>query len=167
MATSFQILTPNSPSSAQPLPNHHTVFLAGPTAIPWREPFLALLAASDLLSATDSITIFDPMQPKWDSTWTNDYAADANFRAQTDWELARLATAHTVVVYFDANNPAPVSLLELGLVAQSGRAVVACQRGFWKRGNVEAVCARLGVPLEEELEGLVKRVVERVKEVSS
>lgn len=71
--------------------------------------------------------------------------------------------ATVVVVYFDERSKAPVSLLELGLVARSGRVVVGCQRQFWKRGNVQAVCARLGVPLEEDLKGLVKRVVERVQ----
>lgn len=70
--------------------------------------------------------------------------------------------ATVVVVYFDERSKAPVSLLELGLVARSGRAVVGCQRGFWKRGNVQAVCQRLGVPLEEDMDGLVKRVVERI-----
>lgn len=71
-------------------------------------------------------------------------------------------SATVVVVYFDERSKAPVSLLELGLVARSGRVVVGCQPGFWKRGNVQAVCARLGVPLEEDMEGLVMRLAEHL-----
>ncbi|CAN8102516.1 unnamed protein product [Discula destructiva] len=163
--TQIQVLTPSSPSTEKPL-HPHTIFLAGPTDFPWRTDFLALLApalSGDNASDSDSITVCDPFQPRWDSSWTTDYATDANFCAQTDWELACLESADTVVVYFDARVQAPVSMLELGLVARSRRAVVGCQRAFWKRGNVQAVCATLGVPLEEELEGLVARVVARVR----
>lgn len=72
-------------------------------------------------------------------------------------------SATLVVVYFDERSKAPVSLLELGLVARSGRVVVGCQPGFWKRGNVQAVCERLGVLFEEDLEGLARKVIERVQ----
>lgn len=168
-APAIQILTPNSPPASTPRAGAHTVFLAGPTNLPWRAAFLALLAPA-LPPAGPPLAVYDPVQPRWDASWREDdyYAADdaaaSAFRAQTDWELARLAAAATVVVWLDARAAAPVSLLELGLVAASGRAVVGCQPGFWKRGNVQAVCARLGVPLEERLEGLVARVVARVSE---
>lgn len=157
----LQILTPNSPPEEQPI--HPTsIFLAGPTEIPWRDVFLSLLT-STAATLPNGLTVYNPFQPNWDSTWREDYATDPKFRAQTDWEMERMDSATVVVVYFDERSKAPVSLLELGLVARSGRAVVGCQQGFWKRGNVQAVCERLGVPLVEDMDGLVKMVVERVR----
>lgn len=160
----IQILTPNSPHGEGPA-HPTTIFLAGPIEVPWRDAFLRLLAAADLPQSLP-VTSYDPVQPKWDSSWREDYATDANFRAQTDWEMERLDAATVVVVYFDERCKAPVSLLELGLAARSGRAVVGCPRGFWKRGNVQAVCARFSVPLEEDMEGLVAKVVKRVRGVA-
>lgn len=156
----FQILTPNSPPEEKPA-HLTTIFLAGPTEVTWREPFLSFLASA--ANSLDGLTIYDPFQPRWDSSWREDYATDANFRAQTDWEMDRMNSATVVVVYFAERSMAPVSLLELGLVARSGRAVVGCERGFWKRGNVQAVCKRLDVPLAGTMEELVTKVVERLR----
>lgn len=162
---SLQRITPDTPSQA---PLHATtLFLAGPTDVPWREEFTPLLEKvlrdNPVTRAISGITIFDPFQPAWDSTWKEDYDADPRFRAQTDWELDHQEAATLVVVYFDERAKCPVTLVEFGLCARSGRAVVGCQAGFWKRGSVQAVCARLGVPLEDTLEGLAKRVVTVLK----
>lgn len=155
-----QVITPNTPSQ-EPL-HAATIFLAGPTEVPWRENFIAILQKhhDDLPGA---VTIYNPFQERWDSTWKEDYELDERFRAQTDWELGRMESSALIVVFFDQRSKAPVSLLELGLFARSGRVVVACEAGFWKRGNVQAVCSRLGVPLEETLDGLVNSVVSTLK----
>ena len=50
-------------------------------------------------------------------------------------------------MYFAPKSRAPIRLLELGLFARSGRLIVCCGDGFWRRGNVEVVCARNGVPM--------------------
>lgn len=169
--TTIQVITPNS-ASQDPL-YANTLFLAGPTEVPWRDEFLALLEKHLLLLLNDDnspriqgLTIYDPFQPDWDATWREDYVADPRFRAQVDWELDRQDAAAAVAVFFDARTRAPVSLLELGLCARrrTGRALVGCQPGFWKRGNVQAVCERYGLPLEDSLEGLVARVVTTVLE---
>ena len=56
---------------------------------------------------------------------------------------------------------APVTLLELGLMARSGKLLVCCPTGFWRRGNVEVVCARHGVSLIEDLAELVQTIRRR------
>lgn len=87
--------------------------------------------------------------------------ADPKFKAQTEWELRHLESATFVVVWFDKEPKAPVSLMELGLRAGSGKAlVVGCQEGFWKRGNVQAVCARFDLSLEDTLDGLARQLSE-------
>jgi hypothetical protein len=49
-------------------------------------------------------------------------------------------------------------LLELGLFARSGKVVACCPEGFWRRGNVEVVCRRYGVPVVSDLAELVQAV---------
>lgn len=63
----------------------------------------------------------------------------------------------------NAEAKAPVSLLELGLGARSGKMVVVCPKGFWKRGNMQIVCQRFGIELLEKEEDLVKAVKEKLK----
>ena len=48
-------------------------------------------------------------------------------------------------MYFDPNTKSPVSLLELGLYAHTGKLRVCCPDGFWRKGNVDVICARFGI----------------------
>lgn len=157
----FQVITPND-QEQQPHYPTRSIFLAGPTEIPWRPGFLASL--KQRLTAPTNITVFDPFQPRWDSTWKEDVDKDPRFAAQVDWELAAQDKATAVAVFFHADSKAPVSLLELGLCARSGKAVVGCEPGYWKRGNVQAVCRRYGVPLADSMDGLVDLAAEKLRE---
>lgn len=56
-----------------------------------------------------------------------------------------------------------MTLLELGLTARSGRLVVGCPPGFWRRGNVEVVCHRHAVPLVAHLDDLIALVRDRLR----
>lgn len=76
-----------------------------------------------------------------------------------------LEKADVIVLFFQAGTMSPISLLELGMHAQSGKLLVCCPEGYWRRGNVQVVCHRSGVPLvgtKEELKQLMK---EKVKEI--
>jgi len=81
--------------------------------------------------------------------------------------------AAVVVVWFAKDTKAPVSLLELGMVAKEeftggggngdgerkrrrrSKAVVVCEEGFWKEGNVRMVCNKYGVEIVDGFEALV------------
>jgi hypothetical protein len=65
-------------------------------------------------------------------------------------------------MYFAPGTKAPVTLVELGLFARSGKLVVCCPAGFWRRGNAEVVCTRYGVPLVAELLQLARAVRQRI-----
>ncbi|KAK4107845.1 hypothetical protein N656DRAFT_802290 [Canariomyces notabilis] len=118
------------------------VFLAGTTSRTsgpdWRETL------TDAISHLP-VTVFNPLRPDWDSSWKEDVTF-APFREQVDWELDMQERADMVVVYFGPATDAPISLLELGLCARSGKGVVVvCHRDYRKRGNVEIVCQRYGI----------------------
>lgn len=55
--------------------------------------------------------------------------------------------ADIIAVYFDPNTLSPITLLELGLHAASGKLIVCCPDGFWRKGNVRIVCERFNIPL--------------------
>lgn len=66
-------------------------------------------------------------------------------------------------MYFAPSTRAPITLLELGLFAQSGKLLVCCPEGYWRRGNVEVVCARYGIPMVADLAALITEARERLR----
>ncbi|EOD50363.1 hypothetical protein UCRNP2_2858 [Neofusicoccum parvum UCRNP2] len=109
------------------------------------------------------ITILNPRRPDWNNSWKQS-ASDPQFREQVEWELDQQERCDVIAMYFDPNTKAPISLLELGLFAQTGRMVVCCPDGFYRKGNVELVCERAKVPLVQNLDQLIDKVIEKLTE---
>lgn len=101
------------------------------------------------------ITLLNPRRDEWDPSWEQSIT-NPRFREQVEWELEAQEKASRIAMYFAAATQAPITLLELGLFARSGKLVVCCPPGFWRRGNVEVVCARYHVPLVADIEELVR-----------
>lgn len=138
----------------QPLPaafGTPTLFLAGSIelgrASPWQSRVEAALAHRP-------ITILNPRRDEWDASWEQ-ALGNPQFRAQVEWELEAQERADLIVMYFDPATQAPITLLELGLFAHSGRLAVCCPTGFWRKGNVDVVCARYGIPQAATLDDLI------------
>ena len=110
------------------------------------------------LLETELITILNPRRDDWDSTWVQSID-NAQFREQVEWELSAMELADIIVVYFDAATKAPITLLELGLFARSGKMIVCCPEGFWRKGNVDIVCAKYGVMQVPTIGDLVAAVI--------
>jgi hypothetical protein len=109
----------------------------------------------------DDLIILNPRRDEWDSSWVQSID-DPQFREQVEWELAAMEMATMIAVYFEPNSKSPITLLELGLFARSGKVVVCCPREFWRRGNVEIVCSRYHVPLVDTLEELTAEIRARL-----
>jgi hypothetical protein len=145
-----QVLKPPAPlvfDDARP-----SIFLAGSIEMGAAEDWQRQVehALRDL-----EVVLLNPRREEWDASWVQ--ALDnPPFRAQVEWELEGLERASLVAMYFAPSTRAPVTLLELGLCARSGRLLVCCPPGFWRRGNVEVVCARYRVPLVDGLAELVR-----------
>lgn len=124
------------------------VFLAGSiemgVADNWQEKVQEIFSNHDWL-------ILNPRRDNWDSTWEQKIS-NPNFYEQVDWEYNALNTSDAILMYFDPATKSPISLMELGLFANSGKLVVCCPEGFWRKGNVEYICHRFGIPLTESLE---------------
>jgi hypothetical protein len=147
------------PPAAFPLDGRKRVFLAGSiemgSADDWQSQVIAALADLD-------VVILNPRRRQWDATWVQSID-NPPFREQVEWELRGLEEATVVALYFAPATRAPVSLLELGLVARSGRAIVGCPDGYWRKGNVDVTCARYGVPVVPSLAELIARLAERLR----
>lgn len=107
--------------------------------------------------------IYNPRRPDWDSSWKQSIT-DPQFAQQVNWEMDHIEKSNLAYFYFDPNSKSPITLMELGFVCgrrKSGTipAVVCCPAGFWRRGNIEIMCARNGIPLyydfEESIEGAI------------
>lgn len=129
------------------------VFLAGSIeqgkAAFWQDQVLAGLSRL-------SGTLLNPRRPQWDASWRQSID-EPRFRGQVEWELSGLEQADIIAIYFDPATGAPITLMELGLFARSGKAIVACPEGYWRKGNVDIVCARYGVENVEDLDALIAK----------
>jgi hypothetical protein len=128
------------------------IFLAGSIemgkAEQWQERVV------DAVADVGNLVILNPRRDDWDSSWEQ-RADNKQFREQVCWELDMLDAADIIVMYLAPETMSPISLLELGLHARSGKLKVCCPHGFWRRGNVEVVCQRNGIPLFDRLEELL------------
>ena len=70
-----------------------------------------------------------------------------------------------IIYNFDPNTQAAITLLELGLWVRSGKCVVCCPEGYWKRGYVQMICRRWEIEIVAGLDELVQRVVTRLEDL--
>jgi hypothetical protein len=130
------------------------IFLGGSIemglAEPWQERLVNEFKDTD-------IRFLNPRRDDWDSSWVQE-ASNPQFAQQVNWELDALDYSDLIVFYFDPNTKSPITLMELGLYASSGKVIVCCPDGFWRKGNVEIVCQRHNVALVNSFDELVDAV---------
>ena len=83
-----------------------------------------------------SVLIMNPRREQWDSSWEQT-KENKEFVAQVNWELFHLEKADYVIIYLAAGSASPISLLELGLHLKSGRVLICCPDGFYRKGNID------------------------------
>jgi len=107
------------------------------------------------------VDILDPRRDDWDSSWIEDISFP-KFKEQVEWEMDCAKIADVIVFYFPPGLLTPVALLELGMHAGTGKALVCCPEGFYKRGNIQILCLRYGIDLLDTLDDLKDRVRSRL-----
>jgi nucleoside 2-deoxyribosyltransferase-like protein len=132
-----------------------TIFLAGSIEMGKAENWQERVASA--LSDVPNLTILNPRRDNWDSSWVQSIR-NPEFRGQVEWELSAQEIADVIFMYFAPDTKAPITLLELGLFARSGKLIVCCPDGFWRKGNIEIVSQRYGVNLYDSLEDAINRL---------
>ncbi len=140
------IKPPNRPDYDKSVPS---IFLAGS---------IEMNKAADWQSdITDTLkkyncTIFNPRREHWDSSWEQKIT-NPQFKEQVTWELDHIDVADIVFFYIDPKTKSPISLMELGMVLATRKPgiIVCCPEGYWRKGNVDIICARYGIQVFEHL----------------
>lgn len=139
------------------------VFLAGSIemgcAEKWQDALWNKLEHMDLI-------VLNPRREDWDSTWVQT-SENEQFSAQVDWEHSAMQEADVIAMYFDFTTKSPITLLELGLFASSGKLVVCCPPAFWRFGNVEYICKKYNIPLVYSFEDMYNELIIKISEVVS
>ena len=128
-----------------------TVFLAGTIdnghSDDWQQTVAAKLARRDR-----RYLLYNPRQEEWHPE------REGEMEYQVHWELEHLEKADHILMVFLPGSQSPITLLELGLHARSGKLLVVCTPGFYRYDNVRLTCSRYGVPvygsLDEAIEAL-------------
>lgn len=126
----------------------YTVFLAGTIDMGKSDDWQQKL--TDLLEPLPGI-ILNPRRGGWAVSWEQKIT-NPKFKEQVTWELDALDMADRILLYFAPGTQSPISLLELGLYADSKKLVVCCPEGFWRKGNVDIVCERYEIQMVNTLE---------------
>lgn len=140
----------------EPIMLHATnIFLAGTidmgNSVDWQQEFITAIAP---FCESKEIGILNPRRKVWDSSWKQTIENE-QFNKQVNWEIDALEKADYIVMFLEKNSKSPISLLELGLFADSGKLLVCCEEGFWRKGNVDIVCQRKGIKTFELLEEML------------
>ncbi len=132
-----------------------SIFLAG--SIEMGEAELWQKKFHDRFSKHESCVLLDPRRDDWNS-FAEQSIKDKYFAEQVNWEQDMLETADIIALYFAPNTKSPISLLELGLFADSGRLIACCPDGFWRKGNVEIVCKRYNIELFNDFDEFINKI---------
>lgn len=128
--------------------NYYKVFLGGSiengAAEHWQKQ------AVKLFKPNNEVLVLNPRRDDWNAKLENT-ATCPEFREQVEWELRALENADSIIMYFDPNTKAPISLLETGLYAGDkdhtgeSKLHVVCPEPFYRKGNVDIVCERYNI----------------------
>lgn len=144
------VITPTGQFTGLPS-GYKSVFLAGSIemgkAEDWQKKTIEAVADFNKV-------IFNPRRDNWDPTWEQSIK-NPKFKAQVNWELQHLEIADLIVMNLVPETMSPISLMEFGLYARSGKMVVYCPDGFWRKGNVDVVCETYNIPQVEKFEELI------------
>lgn len=121
-------------------------------SVDWQSEFAVKL--SDL-----NVTLFNPRRDFWGGSADYD---NIEFIRQVTWEMDNLDRSTVIAMNIEGTSKSPITLLELGMFAASGKLLVRCGNSYHRRGNVRAVCSRYEIPMYETLTDLANATRERV-----
>lgn len=133
-------------------PDSKSVFLAGTiddgNSFNWQESLINRCQDLD-------IVFYNPRRKNW-----NPNATHEDLVYQIKWEQAHLDSADIIVMCLLDSSKSPISLLELGLYAQSKKLIVFCNPEFYRYTNVQMVCQKYNIPLYSASIDTMKQIIE-------
>ena len=133
------------PDSARQLKGYTSIFLAGTIdmgkSADWQQELYERFSRTD-----GRWLLYNPRQLQWDPS------RDGEMEYQVNWELEHLEKADYILMYIMGSSKSPISLLEMGLHARSGKLFVICEPDFYRYDNVRITCNYYGIPLFGSME---------------
>jgi len=152
----MKVITPPNPIQSNPRPDGMSMFLAGSIEMGKAEDWQTKVIA--FFKDIEQLRIYNPRREAWDASWEQSIT-NPQFYQQVNWELNALEKSDLILLYFSPETKSPISLLELGKFIDSGKLVVCCPAGFWRKGNVDIVCDRYGIPNFDTLDAMLEYVI--------
>jgi len=140
--------------------NKFKVFLSGSIDMGAAEDWQAkVVAALD----SNNIEILNPRREDWDSSWEQSLE-DERFVEQVEWELNGLEDADLILVYFDPNGEAPITLMELGIHTKdkADKMIVCCPEGYFRKRNVDVMCRKYGIQQADNIDELIEEAQKKI-----
>lgn len=78
--------------------------------------------------------------------------APDDIESQIKWELNHLEEADFIIMNILGTSKSPITLMELGLFARTGKLIVICEENFYRYTNVKITCNYYNIPLYNNLE---------------
>ncbi len=149
-----------------------SIFLAGTIdngdSLDWQQQFIEAIAKPYTASSRGislgtgikwyrDVIIFNPRRRDWDASWEQTIE-NPQFYQQVAWELNALDKADIIVMNLLEGSKSPISLLELGLYAATGKMVVICPKKFYRKGNVDFICEKYDIPQVKDIDEAIQLI---------
>lgn len=131
--------------------NTKSVFLAGSIEQGKAEDWQSKIRDTLLMKG---YTVFNPRRKDWDPSWKQNYV-DPQMNQQIGWEDNALNQADYIIFYLQPGTMSPISLYEFGKFVHSGKVLMVCPEGFYRKANVDYECAKYNVPQFDSVEAAV------------
>ena len=104
----------------------------------WQQEVIDILNKA---SKTPAI-VFNPRRKEFDKNAPSELVQE-----QIDWEQRHLDEADIIIMNILPDSKSPISLLELGLYAQTGKLKVFCSPDFYRYENIKMTCNKYKVDI--------------------
>ena len=126
-------------------PKSYSIFLAGTidngNSYDWQKDLIDKIIDLEQLNNV-YLNIFNPRRSNWNANPTKE-----DLEYQIKWEQEHLDKADIICMVLSDNSKSPITLLEMGLYANSGKLIVFCTNKFYRYDNVRLTCEKYLIPL--------------------
>ncbi len=93
---------------------------------------------------SEEFNVLNPRRKDWDPSWKQSLDNE-KFAEQLEWEADGQDLSDYIIYNFLPGSLSPITLLELGTYGDTGKCLVICPEGYWRKGNVDFQCQRYGI----------------------
>ncbi len=130
--------------------NVKSVFLAGTidngNSLNWQDKTIIEL----INLGVKNLEIYNPRREHW-----NLNPSKEEMENQIKWEQDHLDKADIIAMVLLDDSKSPISLLEMGLYATSGKLMVFCTPNFYRWDNVRLTCEKYNIELIQDIHPLI------------